>query len=303
MNYSAYVYFALALTLASCSNKDLAEPLNLSEYRSLYLEENKETFDNLNPEENIELTTKDGVTIQLPSKAFKKDNFIYTDHVTIEFLLITDKANMILSGMGTVAKYNGTYKMLKTCGEYYINAYDTDTKQELDLVKDYTISIPNSLTDSENILPMRLFRAGLEEIQFWNLVSSNPADVIQTLDTSEGRTIIEFNSFGWFNGDAFIEKDQALSVVEFQYPNGLSKDNALTFISLKGFPFSMFNIETPIFHKEKAHLICISRIADKYHYTYQEFTTSANMSIDFRNNELETIDVDKMEDFLIDLLN
>ncbi|MFK7787403.1 MAG: hypothetical protein AB8B56_19925 [Crocinitomicaceae bacterium] len=296
MKYLPFTLLILAMSLVNCSDDDSTDFYNNTDYRNAYLNEYKEIFTIVNPSVKNEIISKKGVKIEFDKNTFLKENSLFTGNIRVEFLLIVDKSNMILSGLTTVLRSNSQLDILKTGGEFYLNAFDAETNEKLTLSDDYLVSIPKALTEDDGST-MLLFIGSGENIQYWRWPLFQ-GDTSSVIDESDSAFNVIFSEFGWINCDAFALIDKPKFAIAFEFPDNFNDDNALTFISLDSLPFSMLNIYTPIPINENAKLIFITRTENNYHVAFEEFVSQENVSIDFTDKELDVVPADEIKNYL-----
>ena len=292
------IIFILFITI-SCTKFRQSENQTVDKFSNDFIEKSTEIFTIDNAEAGFELVTEKGVRIVFEANSLLKGGTTFTGTAKIEFVGIFDRVGMMLSGIPTVYRsHTGELELLKSGGEIFLNALDEGSNESLQLSKNYRVDIPKSLT-FDDASPMYLFV--LEEDQFWNTPSPGQ-DTTGFVEEGDSNYIMIFDRFGWLNCDAFADVSGPKELLMFQYPEGFNEDNALVFLSLESFPFSLARLHVPIPIGEKGHVIMIARTDDFYHVAHESFTVESNWSIDFSNTTLESVPAEEIESYLAQII-
>jgi len=302
-----FLFSLFSFLIISCSD-DARAIIAKSDYTDTYIDENKEIFSFEDASIARDILTRDGCKIIFSAESFLKEDEMYDGIVNIEFLLITKREEMILSGMPTMYYGNGGNGLLASGGEFWIKAYDPNGKLlQVDASKPYTVEIPKDLTNVGEST-MNLFTFPSQSIA--NGISSGNWVQFFGLDTSsfgvgetESLYKVIFNEFEWINCDAFLNIEDPKYKIDFIYPMGYNLNNSFAFLSLKNYPNSLARLDLRLPEDEEGQLVFVARDESRYYISIESFVATDDLEIDFSNKELVRFDLDEAANYLFENLD
>lgn len=240
------------------------------------------------------ITGNQGTKVYFPANSFGLNGTPVTGNVTIELLEIYNKADMLLKDKSTLGEHaNGDKEILKSAGEFFINA--TQGENQLELLAEATVNskeIP--LQDIEE--NMGVFTQG------------NPDDNCDTIDAdcdwvaadnngdgeADGAKInaennnefatysYQIGNFGWTNLDRWYSYSGPKTMIYVDVPEGFDTDNCAVYLSYDGEPTALARMDT--YHTEldlftehygmipigqEIHIIVVSEIDGILNYAIQ----------------------------------
>lgn len=300
--------FSMVILIAffSCVTLSDNDLIPKSEFTEKYIEENMEVFFEDDASSAIEIVSRDGCTIRFEPGSFLQDGSQYNGEIKIEFLIIHDQIDMILSGMHTMyADWDSNYSLMESGGEFLLKAFD-ENNEELRLSEFFEIYVPKSLTEPTDSL-MRLYvmfegeNNGSLDANFWSTFGSPDND--EYFSNTEDGYFVYFRHFEWINCDDLIDFEGPAHKLDFTYPNDYDSSNSFAFITLNNYPNSLATTDLYIPENEEGHLVFIARDNEHFHLIVEPFTSIPNLEIDLRNLDVVKVPNAEVDNYLANILN
>lgn len=192
-----------------------------------------------------------GVEIDInPSCLNLNGNPLTTGTIAIEFAEVFDGGTMLVTDKTTMGQLpNGDMAMLKSGGEFYLNA--TLNGQQLDLSCPMNLRVPANLTAPET--GMTLWTGTVDEngnldwVEQPNIPAATglPGGVILDQNSTGGQTYYTvFNDFGWTNVDKFMSYPDPKTQILAGVPSGYNSENSAVYLHYDGEGNALAKLDT-----------------------------------------------------------
>nr|WP_315220124.1 hypothetical protein [uncultured Flavobacterium sp.] len=235
--------FLAITTFVSCDNSDgddiIVTPPSATAFtnvRNIAIETRTQKFTATAGTGTISLTSAKGVKININGNCLTKAGVPVTGAVTIEYIELFDKGNMLVTNKPTMGlTADGKKNLLVSGGEFFIKA--TQGGQELATSCNINLLVPTALTnglDNE----MTLWFGNVEDPE--NLVwrEANPnADGTGGKGGVQGEGnnyYVTFGNFGWTNVDKFYSDPRPKTTILVDAPEGYDNNNCAIYLSYDG---------------------------------------------------------------------
>ncbi len=302
MNKIGLVYVIALAIFTGCSKDNDQEVLQTSEYTNKFISENEEIYHIESGSSSFEIEARNGCKIRFEENSFLKDGVVFNGRIRFRFVLITNRVDMIKSGMLTMYENSEGVHMLESGGEYFLQAYDDSDDKLLSSSKPYELFIPISLsgTQSDN---MELFFMEDQSDTFWELAPKDTLGLhFNRVFSGEGIFRVVTTQFGWINIDAINYYSGVSYEFSFKYPKGFDNTNSLVFLVLDNYPNSVANLSIKVPENETGKIIFVARTNDHFHITYESFVATFDREFDFTDNELIKVPLKDFDDYLLSVL-
>jgi hypothetical protein len=298
VNFSKFALgltLCIGLTLTSCKkDNDLPTPdgVALTEFFETNRGESLQTF-TLNPTTGGVITGSEGTKVVFPPNAIGLNGNPVTGNVTIQLIELYDRSGMLSLNMPTYgSKPNGDHEVLKSGGEFFLNAVQGSNQLEL-LIPAEIRSRGVNPADFENF---QVFRAG-NDIKDNDLWKEADEDGDGNTDDAQGRdgqgtaggfvmyNAFDTSAFGWTNLDRWYNYTGATTQLYIDVPAGYDGDNCSVYLTYDGEPTALarmdiYDANTELFTEhygripvgQAVHFILVAEIGGVLHYTIQDAT-------------------------------
>lgn len=242
-----------SLMATSCKNDavdlGLASPssANFKEIRAKALEDLLQTK-TFKAEDGLSFTSDKGVKVTInPNCLRDQSNNLVTGDVTLSFVEIFDRGNMILTNKPVMGKDGaGNLLPLVTGGQYNISL--SKGNQTLKPGCIFTVSVPASNTgalDSE----MKLWEGNIDEDGnlAWeekNRDGAQGKEAGMGANTQTARYDIWDSEFGWANVDRFYNDPRPKTQIKVTVPSGYNNENSGVYLAYEGEPNVLAQLDT-----------------------------------------------------------
>jgi hypothetical protein len=240
------------------------------------------------------ITGSQGSEIYIPAGALGLNGTPVSGNVEIQLIEIYSRGHMLLDNMPTNGKNaNGEIEMLKTAGEFYLNAVQNGNNLEILTFVQFR-SKPVDPNDVDN--NMQLFRpecndpadVGCEGA--WE-EDPNPAGHgirVGANQMAQPIYIVDLAQFGWTNLDRWYNYNGPQTTLHIDVPDGFDDTNCEVFLSYDGEDglarMDVYDDQTGMFTEhygklpvgQQVHIILIADIDGEIHYTIQGTTITQN---------------------------
>jgi len=214
----------------------------------------------------------------------------------IEFIELYTKADLVLTGIGTVGKHpNGDLEMLETGGAFYVGI-TKDGVQVQTTSTHLSLDVPYSLTSEGGDSDMILWTGDFNERGnlVWEQLSGNlELGGVQKGETSYYAAIM--NHLGWINIDHFWDDPRPKTSITFTVPQGYSSSNSEIFLSFNDVLGILWYDGSDIPIGAEGNAIFVSEYNGKWVYAIKPFTVAENLTIQILSSDLQTATETELE--------
>jgi len=289
----------LAITLSSCKKpekeqEDTEKPdgVALTKRFESNRDDATQTFV-IDIEAGAMVTGDQGTRVIFPANSLGLGGVAVTGNVDVELIEIYGKSSMVLQNMPTTGiKPDGTHEILKSGGEFFLNARQYGNQLEILI----PITIKSKDFDPAEWEAMNIFRAGddKDDTDLWEEVNEDGDEEGDAANAGEGEgpaggyvmfNYFDTSSFGWTNLDRWYNYSGELTEIFVDVPDGFDGDNCEVFLSYDGEAnalarMDIYNSTTELFTEhygripvgQEVHLILVAEIDGVMHYTIQGTT-------------------------------
>ncbi len=287
---------SFSLFITSCKKEDNEVPQPNGQALADFFKNNRnedlQSF-NVNIDGGTQVTGSQGTVVTFPANSIGLNGVPVSGNVEIELVEIYDKASMLVNNMPTTGiKPNGDHEILKSAGEFYLNA--TQGGNQLEILLPVEIQSKGS-DPSEWDSGMKVFRAG-DELQATDLWEEADENEDGENDKAEGRdgegpdgyviySVFDISSFGWTNLDRWYNYNGTLTNIFIDVPDGFDGDNCEVYLSYDGEPTALarmdvYDSSAELFTEhygripvgQAVHIILVTEIGGQLYYTIQGTT-------------------------------
>jgi hypothetical protein len=233
-----------------------------------------------------------GTVLTIPAGALALNGNPVSGNVQISLIEIYSKEDMVRLNMPTNGKRpNGDIEMIKSAGEFFIEA--TQNGNKLDLLAPMQLA-SKPLDFSEVDPQMTLFEAGedLEDTDPWvqnEFTQVGIGEVPGPNGGYEAVYLVDLSDFGWTNLDRWYNYTGELTTLNIDVPEGYNGTNCEVYLSYDGEAsglarMDVYDAQTEMFTEhfgkipvgQQVHIILIAEINGVLHYTIQGTTITQN---------------------------
>lgn len=239
------------------------------------------------------ITGAQGTQVYFPPNVFGYNGSPVSGSVKVQLIEIYDKASILLNDKSTLGKKaNGDKEILKSAGEFYIDA--SQGANELELLALATVnSRPVAIPDMDP--DMKIFRGGdeLNAVADWEQTDEdgdgeNDDAKIRDGQGADGEIVtyqFDIGDFGWTNLDRWYNYAGAKTEIFVDVPEGFDGENSAVYLSYDGEPTALarmdvWNTDVDMFTEhyglipvgQEIHLIMVAEIDGVMHYAIQGTT-------------------------------
>ncbi len=287
------------VTFASCVSDlepDVYEPQPDGEALAARFEDNREAAIQeftIDATAGGVITGTQGTQVTFAPNSFGISGSPVTGSVNVQLIEIYDKASMLLQDKSTLGKKaNGDKEILKSAGEFFIDAQQGGTDLELLEMASVT-SRPVGIPDMDGA--MKIFRAGDEVNDDEDWVEAdedgdgeNDDAKIRDGQGADGEFVTyqyDLGDFGWTNLDRWYNYTGPVTEIFIDVPDGLHADNCAVYLSYDGEPTALarmdvYNTDLEMFTEhyglipigKEIHIIVVTEIDGQLNYAIQGTT-------------------------------
>lgn len=228
----------MAISTISCDTKDDTNGNQESyiptsaQFKSLFADnlENQTQYATFDAGTPFIYTSPKGVKLYINGSCLKKNGIPVTGEVDLEYVELFERGNMLITNKPTMGIQDGQKRLLKSGGEFYINA--TQDGEQLTIDCGMSLVVPTSLTggtDNE-MLP---FFGNIDTDG--ELIWEQAANMEFMIGTSQANMLESysafFNNFGWFNCDRFYNETGPKTTITSLVPQGYGNGNSFVFLA------------------------------------------------------------------------
>ncbi len=291
---------------ASCSEDEDTTPQQQEEeivpdgeaLSQLFLENRQEAIQTfvIDGESGAVITGELGTTINIAPNAFTINGIPVSGDVSFELVEIYSKGQMLLNNMPTNGKRpNGDIEMIKSAGEFYINATQNGTQLQLEIPLQL-FSKPIEFADVDN--DMGVFIVGCDDPLDFTCTEAWEEDEFTQVGLGEvqgpngewmANYIVNLSSFGWTNLDRWYNFNGELTTLNIDVPEEYNGNNCEVYLSYDGETsglarMDVYDEQTGMFTEhfgkipvgQDVHIILIAEINGVLHYTIQPTIITQN---------------------------
>lgn len=227
---------------------------------------------------NYVFTSKKGTTVTINTSCLKDDGITPTGNLTIEFVELFDRKDMLLTNKPTMADLGQNSELLISGGEIMVKV----KKDGRDLTTTCPIPIVIKSSNSNGTKDSMLaFKGNIQKGELlWSVLQST--DMV--IDKNNNTYNFSIPGFGWFNCDKFYNDPRPKTKLTLKVPTGY-ENSSNVFLMVKGQPnalgksFGKFPIGL------ECYLIFITLKDEKYQWIIRETTLVNNHTETFDLNE------------------
>lgn len=303
VNFSKFALgltLCVGLTLTSCKKEnDSISPdgAALTEFFETNRSESLQTF-SLNATTGGIIIGSEGTKVTFQPNSIGFNGNPVTGNVTIQLIELYDRSGMLTLNMPTSGiKPNGDHEVLKSGGEYFLNAVQGSNQLEL-LIPAEIQSRGVNPAEFENF---QIFRAG-DDIDATDLWVEADEDGDGENDDAQARdgqgtatggpamyNVFNTSAFGWTNLDRWYNYAGTTTQLYVDVPEGFDGDNCSVYLTYDGEPTALarmdiYDEDEELFTEhygripvgQAVHFILVAEIDGVLHYTIQAATISVN---------------------------
>lgn len=296
----------LTIFLVSCNKEEnnkeekvsRATPQEFASLKEDALKNRKQEFE-LKEEEDVKTFTSDsGVQVTINRANIKQDGVSVTGKITIDYVEIFEKGDMLVTNKPTMGRLpDGKKALLLSGGEFYIQAYHNGQKADENTV--VNLVIPTDLTQSSPS-GMILWDGIIDEKGdlTWEKIQGEEVRVIKGDVGPLYNTF--FSSFGWTNVDKFYSDTRPKTTLLASVPEGYNYENCSIYLSYDGEESALAHLDTyddstKMFSEHygqipiglQCHAIFVSAEGDNWKYAIKAVTITDNGIINFTEQEMQ----------------
>jgi hypothetical protein len=291
------VLFGLLLNTTACKKKTEEDPkpdgMALMERFTQNRQEMLQTF-TIDASTGGTVTGTQGTEINIPPSALGLNGTPVSGNVEIQLIEIYSRGHMLLNNMPTNGKNaNGEIEMLKTGGEFYINAVQNGNNLE---ILSY-IQLKSKPVDPNKVdFNLKVFRPDCNEPRDldcegdWEEVPNQAGHGVMVGENQMTQPIyiVDLTEFGWTNLDRWYNYSGPKTTLHIDVPEGFNDTNCEVFLSYDGEDglarMDVYDDQTGMFTEhygqlpigQQVHIILIADIDGEVHYTVQGTTITQN---------------------------
>lgn len=301
---------SVTLFLVSCADDDDASnpitPPTSQEFSSIKevaLENLTQTFDlTIDNTGSITFTSENGVVGTIYSSCLEIGGLPVTGEVTVEFVELFDRGNMLLTNKPTMGKHlDGTLEMLVSGGAFYVNVSQNGVDVDANNCG-FNLQIPASLTGGiDNDMTLWYGTIDEDDNIVWENAEETPGQEGGIEFLSE--TYWAFSSqFGWSNVDRFYSDPRPKTTIYVDAPNGYTPTNCAIFLSYDGEETGLARLDTydsvtTLFSEHyglipiglECHVIFVSENNGQWVYAIKPYTVVEDGVLTINASDLNTI--------------
>jgi len=251
----------------------------------------------VDPMPYVSFDSPKGTTVSLNYGELKIDGITldFGSTAQIEFTELYTKADLVLTGIGTVGQHtNGDLEMLKTGGAFYTRITKDGKQAETTISTHLSLDVPYSLTggqDSDMVLWTGYFN------EQGNLVWQEFTDLelggVQKGETGYYATIS--GRLDWLNIDHFWDDQRPKTSITFSTPQAYNSSNSEIFLSFNEVLGILWYNGSDIPIGAEGNAIFVSESNGKWVYAIKPFTVAENLTIQILGSDLQTATETELE--------
>ena len=251
------------------------------------------------------ITGSQGTTVVFQPASFGVNGVPVTGNVTVTLIEIYDRAAMLLNNRSTMGqKENGDKAVLKSAGEFFVDAKQGNT--ELELLK--PAKVTSKEVDFANFdADMLIFKTGnggdndcdgIDDNCDWVAADDNgdgqqdKPEIQEGKGTTGGPIVLygfDISSFGWTNLDRWYSYSGPKTQLYVDVPDGFNGSNCAVFLSYDGEPTALakmdvFDSGLQLFTEhygqipvgQQVHIIMVAEIDGQLNYAINATTITNN---------------------------
>ena len=238
------------------------------------------------------VTGEQGTKIIIPAGALGLNGNPVSGIINIELIEIYSKEDMMRFNMPTNGeRQNGDVEMLKSAGEFFINATQEGIELEV-LAPIQLISKPIDFSEADT--EITLFKGGnnIEDTNNWQEDEFTQVSIGE-VEGENGEWmanyLVDLSSFGWTNLDRWFNYDGELTTLNVDTPEGYTGNTCEVYLSYDGEAsglarMDVYDEQTGMFTEhfgkipvgQQVHIILIAEINGVLHYAIQGTTITQN---------------------------
>ena len=279
----------------NCNEPPTAQQFN--NIRTIALENLTQTFGFNTADGYINLTSEQGVQININANCLTYNGNAITGDVSLEYIELFEKGNMLTTNKPTMGILpNGDKALLVSGGEFFLEA--TQNGNILDTNCGIQLVIPAGLTGGAD-----------QDMSLWNGEIDNEGNLAwDEVDDENGEGPIPFvegnnyypvfEGFGWANVDRFYSDPRPKTTIQAQAPEGYDNENSSIYLSYDGEAPALAQLDTydnvlNIFSEHygqipiglECHVIFVTETDGIWRYAIKPTTIVANDIITFNLGE------------------
>ncbi len=280
----------VAFTSCQKDDVDIQEPVSVPDgaaLTSMFENNRAETTQQftINAATGGTITGTDGTTIYFSPNSFGINGSPVSGSVEVELIEIYDKGSMLLNNKPTMGqRASGVREVLKSAGEFYINA--VQGSNQLELLNATSVS-SKPFAPSEMDFNMMLFTGGTElnDTTAWKEAGEVGFKDGQGADGGAVTYSFNIGSFGWTNLDRWYSYTGPKTMLYVDVPEGFDGDNCEVYLSYDGEPTALarmdvWSTENGMFTEhygqipigQQVHFILVAEIDGQLHAKIQAAT-------------------------------
>lgn len=276
-----------------------------AEFNALHtaaLENLKQQFTFDGAEGTATFVSEKGVTISLYTSCLTKNGNPVTGEVTLEYVELFNRGNMLTANRPTMGLMpNGDKGLLISGGEFYINA--TQDGVQLEMNCGMQLTVPASLTGGEDNT-MTLWFGLIDENGniVWDENNNEDPQQEAGVGAEGGNYYCYFNHFGWTNVDRFYNDPRPKTTIYVDVPEGYDNTNSAVYLAYVGEGSALalldtYDEETGLFSEHyglipiglECYVIFVSEQDGEWTYAIKAVTIVEDQIITITDAELDSI--------------
>ncbi|PKP26852.1 MAG: hypothetical protein CVU03_01420 [Bacteroidetes bacterium HGW-Bacteroidetes-2] len=247
-------------------------------------------------DEGITFTSGNGAQLQIfPGCLTTTDGQLILDEVTLEFIELYEKSNMLAPNKPTMGRMpNGDKALLITGGAFYINI--THNGERVVPACGFQMLVPVALTGAAN--PNMSLWSGVIDASGNLTWEPNPNGEVFVQNNAY---FAFFQNFGWTNIDRFFDDPRPKTTIQVLVSEGYTAENSAVYMAFSGEDNGLahldtFNQNTNMFSEHygqlpiglEAHLIFVTATATSWRYAIKTVIISENQIFTIAHSETQT---------------
>ncbi|NCP53277.1 MAG: hypothetical protein GW839_14320 [Flavobacteriales bacterium] len=247
-------------------------------------------------DEGITFISENGAQLQIfPGCLTTTDGQLILDEVTLEFIEIYDKSNMLAPNKPTMGRMPTNDKaLLITGGAFYINI--THNGEDVVPVCGFQMLVPAALTGGAD-----------PNMTLWSGVIDDSGNLTWEPNPN-GEVFVQnnvysafFQNLGWTNIDRFYDDPRPKTTIQVLVSEGYTAENSAVYMAFVGEDNGLanldtFNHNTNMFSEHygqlpiglEVHLIFVTADTDSWRYAIQSITVNENQIYTIAHSETQT---------------
>ncbi|WP_340201533.1 hypothetical protein [Ascidiimonas sp. W6] len=242
--------FLTAFMFTSCTTNDDVDvqffdgpsPQAFKDLKDAALENNTQNFQFEANGSNINLTSDNGVQININTNCLTLNGDVVSGTVDLEYVELFEKGNMLSTNKPTMGILpNGDKALLISGGEFFMEA--TQNGVALETNCNIQLIIPSDLTGGTDPA-MTLWEGQIDENDNLAWREEDAAAGQGGVFGEGGQYYAFFQSFGWSNVDRFYNDPRPKTTILVGVPDGFDNQNSNVYLSYDGEETGLANLDT-----------------------------------------------------------